>query len=76
MQKKEELDLDLNSDLFKCLARKILTRPLYKRRQFLAGFETKNGEVVTDRLKLYIKSEFNKQKKAKENVKRKRKRTY
>ena len=43
-----------------CLARNILKRPLVQRQRFLATFEKKHGEEVTDKIKLYISKEFNK----------------
>lgn len=46
--------------LLECLARDILKRPLAKRRRFLADFERKNGEKITDVVKTYLSKEFNK----------------
>lgn len=43
-----------------CLARAILKRPLIARQRFLADFERKNGEHITDVVKLYLSREFNK----------------
>ena len=68
MQKQEQQQKEIDVSgydaetihMLECLARDILKRPLIKRQRFLAEFERKNGEKITDVVKLYLSKEFNK----------------
>jgi len=65
-EKKKETEVDVTGydaetiHKLECLARAILKRPLIQRQRFLAEFERKNGEHITDVVKLYLSREFNK----------------